>query len=509
MESKILQVYFGNDCLPYKDKERVVHFPIIGNAFQGASATTEIKFYIDQISLGDSAIWIAVSKLPNGQVGYNRLEVDSDDDGTFVTLSLSRWHTQYKGDLYINLQCYDGGIELEEDEDNGILVPVGVPAIQVTGSIKLSINYATGIIDGGDIETHTLQEVWAYFGEFLRNDSNKYMKVVEKISYINSTDTYKDNVKSGDIVFDKEQGTFFLISGSYPTFSWSTVDMYFDELGIDIELNVTNAQVLVGDWDSIYSPTNDENLEDYIDRVVSTALNDYVTLATSQTISGAKTFSSTITANNGVLFGNGKTADLYNGLIRNNLVKLFAIGTNEGNRTYYAFPYGSITDNTHGESNPYTLATEDYVQSYVSDYAYSKEEIKSLLSSVYKPQGTKTVAQINALTPTSEYNGYVYNVSDSGNITIGTQGSLSVVAGDNVVLLWDADNNTYSFDKLAGTIDLSGYVTTIALETTLGGYVQKTQTIASIALSSNISSQDLTNALVFATNEDIESIMED
>ena len=46
MESKVLQVFYGTDFLPYKDRELTIHFPIVGNAFQGSVNTNEIRFYI-------------------------------------------------------------------------------------------------------------------------------------------------------------------------------------------------------------------------------------------------------------------------------------------------------------------------------------------------------------------------------------------------------------------------------------------------------------------------------
>ena len=74
--------------------------------------------------------------------------------------------------------------------------------------------------------------------------------------------------------------------------------------------------------------------------------------------------------------------------------------------------------------------------------------IASAIAGVYKPKGTKTVAQLNALT--GQHEGDVYNVSDSGTLTAG---NVTVVAGDNVV--WTSGNE---WDKLAGTVDLSGYL---------------------------------------------------
>jgi hypothetical protein len=113
--SKVLNVFYGTDLLPYKDKELQVHFPIVGQAFQGSSQTNAIKFYIDNIGDEDTT-WVAVAKLPNGQIGFKQLSVNTDENGNYAYLQLTNWFTQYKGDLYINLQGYDGGIEFVEDE---------------------------------------------------------------------------------------------------------------------------------------------------------------------------------------------------------------------------------------------------------------------------------------------------------------------------------------------------------------------------------------------------------
>lgn len=96
------------------------------------------------------------------------------------------------------------------------------------------------------------------------------------------------------------------------------------------------------------------------------------------------------------------------------------------------------------------LIDKDYVDGAIADS----------VSNVYKFQGTKTVAQMNALTLSPTMQGYVYNVSDSGNLVINGV-SVQVLAGDNVALQVEGSGGsyTYSWDKLAGTfeIDLSNY----------------------------------------------------
>lgn len=98
-----------------------------------------------------------------------------------------------------------------------------------------------------------------------------------------------------------------------------------------------------------------------------------------------------------------------------------------------------------------TLENAGYITKDVNNLTnyYNKSTIDTKLTGAYIYKGSKTVAQINALTGMT--NGDVYNVSDSGTITTG---GVVVVAGDNVA--WDGT----SWDKLAGTIDLSGFVPT-------------------------------------------------
>ena len=165
MEIKILQVFYDKNGLPYKDKERQVHFPIVGNAFQGASNTTKIRFYYDELDMDNETTFVAVSKLPNGKIGSKILEnfFDEELNENFSLLELDSFYTQANGDLFISLQGYQGGVRVEQDEQ-GIYQIYGTPTIQATGSIKLSINYATQFVGSGEEENVTLQRIFAYLG---------------------------------------------------------------------------------------------------------------------------------------------------------------------------------------------------------------------------------------------------------------------------------------------------------------------------------------------------------
>ena len=104
MESKVLQVFYGTDFLPYKDRELTIHFPIVGNAFQGSVNTNEIRFYIDRIG-GTNATWVAVTKLPNGKIGSKVLHTYNDNDGNgyYAKLVLDSFYIPHQLELINHL----------------------------------------------------------------------------------------------------------------------------------------------------------------------------------------------------------------------------------------------------------------------------------------------------------------------------------------------------------------------------------------------------------------------
>ena len=265
--SKVLNVFYGTDLLPYKDKELQVHFPIVGQAFQGSSQTNAIKFYIDNIGDEDTT-WVAVAKLPNGQIGFKQLEVNTDDNGNYAYLQLSNWFTQYKGDLYINLQGYDGGIEFIEDEETHILTPVGDPIIEVTGSVKLTIAYATQIVDGGEMEVHTLQEFWAALGTKLNKNSRHYFKVVDNITSINTLQSYADYLVNGDVIYSLDQKNFYSLSGTFGTFVATPIDLELNNLVVNYLLQCNELQtgtIVVSHPEDISFNATEQNLDQWVD----------------------------------------------------------------------------------------------------------------------------------------------------------------------------------------------------------------------------------------------------
>lgn len=229
MKTKVLQVFYNENGLPFKDQERTVHFPVIGSGFMGASNTTQIKFYFKEI--GDDAVkYVAVSKLPNGKVGSKVLEnyYDSELDEPYALLELDSYYTQYKGDLFISLQGYQGGVQVNYDEDTELYEIEGTPTIQATGSIKFTNNYATQFVGSGEEQNITLQQLLAIISDtvlrYYVNSSNTLAEVFNEIgTKICAVDIEGDEYlveMSGDtniVIYDIHNQEWYAFTGANTT----------------------------------------------------------------------------------------------------------------------------------------------------------------------------------------------------------------------------------------------------------------------------------------------------
>lgn len=98
------------------------------------------------------------------------------------------------------------------------------------------------------------------------------------------------------------------------------------------------------------------------------------------------------------------------------------------------------------------------------------DAIALAVTGLYKIKGSATVAQINGTAESGNIESFtvgdVYNITDAGTITLG---SITVLAGDNIVYVQTGeDPATYAWDKLAGTVDVSGFVTLTGAQTVDG-----------------------------------------
>lgn len=204
----IMNVYYGSDNLPYKDSARTVHYPIVGNSFTGASLVDEIRFYIDRIGSVNENTFVAIAKRADGKKGYKILDSETDTtiNENYVSLQLSQWFTAKQGDLYISLNVYKGGVETEVDPVTNLNIVSGVPIIQVTGSIKLSINYTPMMNENyGEVPMISVQEALGLLTnkadiEYVNQTLKKYVKDVEVTSIKTSQEVF-DEVGGANHIF--------------------------------------------------------------------------------------------------------------------------------------------------------------------------------------------------------------------------------------------------------------------------------------------------------------------
>ena len=212
MQDKILNVFYAEDRLPYKDASRTTHYPIVnGNVFNGANNVTKIRYYLDRIGGFANVTWVVVSKLPNGQIANellnsNNAVLDSELGEYYIEFEISSYYTSIQGDVYLSLNGYQGGVEVEQDEDTGVYSIYGTPTIQATGSIKIGVNYAPQTIPGSHFNTSDLQQVLGLISD-KANISDTILVVDELPSDVSG-------YNEGQVFYDKETSTFYILDDS-------------------------------------------------------------------------------------------------------------------------------------------------------------------------------------------------------------------------------------------------------------------------------------------------------
>ena len=206
MESKIINIYFDQNAYPFKDKERSVIYPITGSAFVGFSGTQKIRFFVDRIGGVLDTTWVATTKLPNGQLIYELLQTTDYDDEIgeyYVELTLTQPYSALKGDISIGLSGYQGGVEVQEDEDTGIYTIVGTPTIQTSAVIKFNINYTPSTLPKQTLGFTDLQQVLAYMSNFMQQD--------ESIVVIENTSVDVSGFEDGQVFYNKDDQLFYTL----------------------------------------------------------------------------------------------------------------------------------------------------------------------------------------------------------------------------------------------------------------------------------------------------------
>lgn len=456
METKILQVFYDNNGLPYKDQERLVHFPIVGSGFQGASNTTQIRFYFG--TLGDTGTsWVATSKLPNGKIGSKVLtvEYDSELNEYYALMVLDSFYFQYKGDVFISLQGYDGGIEYTYDSEEEIYTINGTPTIQATGSIKIAINYATQFIGSGEESNADMQSLLALLGTKVTK-TNTGQKVYVTLAN-GSQDTFTWDYYANQYTIPRRDINGAIKVGN-PATNGDAVNLYYlnDNYGYlknhigytDFGLFFLDVNGLSFKSTSFSQTANTDSYETY--RFGGSAYNKSVNL-------NVEFSNINLKATTGITLRAPNNITVYNDILKASGIAVnIGSSTNRFSKGYFSNLYTpKLIDNRNNEyllgestnGQTYTIAPKSWVEDYVA----------SQLSSVYKPQGSASVSSLNALTKSSEMNGYVYNVTTDGSLTNQDSSTLSVNAGDNVVFLWES--GSWKWDDMSSFVDLSSYWT--------------------------------------------------
>ena len=465
--TKIIQVFYGTDCLPYKDQARTVHFPITGQAFLGASNTTQIRFYIDKIgSINDT--WVANAKLPNGKMGNKILDKSYDDDlqEAYVYLSLSTFYTQAKGDLYISLNSFYGSVQITYNSSTEQYEINGIPTIQATGSIKLQIAYATPLSSQDVEDTLTLQDILAAISLQLPKLDSHYVKVIDSISNINNS-LYTSYLQSGDIIYSTTEKAFYYVSGSYPSFTANAIIFELNEAKInDLTIN-DELRIVKGASYITFGANGLESLKDYLDakqdKIAIIHLTSQTGTISSSLLSSLALFPSYLTYSD----------------------NLFAHV--EDDSTYYYFKklfYTNITDNntnlTYGEVwVRVNKTTGAYDTQLKQTWFYSKAESDALLSGKADKSNTYTKTEVDNIVADLMQNEFVQvntttypTLNDFLNST-GETGCIYLYPIDTSDLTkgyyqYIYENNGW-LSLGTTTIDLSNYYTKAQVDTKLDG----------------------------------------
>lgn len=205
MREKIIKVFYGADCYPYKDKERTVPYQLTGNSFVGSSNVTKIYFYFDELG-DDTDSWVAVSKLPNGKIGSEILDIDFDEELNehYAVLSLSSYYCQYKGNVTISLQGYAGGVTMTYNQETGLYEVSGTPTILGCAPISFAVYYSPYFLSSNQSQNVTMQQLLALIGTKLDDNSTHIIRVVPNTSSIVLND-----FEEGQIFYSQDTKLFY------------------------------------------------------------------------------------------------------------------------------------------------------------------------------------------------------------------------------------------------------------------------------------------------------------
>lgn len=472
MNKQITSVFYGSDLLPYKDSARTIHYPLTAGTFAGSHNTKEVRFYVRDIGGTNGISWVVVSKLPNGKIGYevcSNVQPDSELGEQYLSFDLSAYYTQVKGDLYLALRGYQGEIEFTNLDEQGnplagnVYRVAGDPLIEVTGTIKLSINYSPMVNTGTQVLPTDIDRIISALSNYLEIANG--IIVTSNISGETPSD-YNTN----QIFFEYKNnlGTFYYVkeTSGVKSFSEITFDgLRTEELRVSDYILLTNNARLYYDDNKFKVTVNGHTLaldtsgnltlDNYairsFDYTIDYVENHFVDLTTNQEVDGNKTFLGDSAFCKPIHFNDEDNTTTYGMLYPSTI---------QPSRLYYT----DVGENSH------KIAYDTDIDSAIADF----------LQNEYSKVNTTTYPTLNSFLASTGQEGYIY--------------------------LYPIDTSDESKGYYQYIWENSAWVSLGTTQIDLSGYVEKTQTIAGIDLQDNISASELTDALVYATNTDIDNL---
>lgn len=540
MQDKVLSVFYAEDRLPYKDASRETHYPIVnGNVFNGANNVTKIRYYLDRIGGFTDVTWVVVSKLPNGQLASevlnsNNAVYDEELGENYIEFEISSYYTTLKGDVYLSVQGYQGGVEMEQDEDTGIYSIYGTPTIQATGSIKIGVNYAPQIVQGAHFTTSDLQQVLGLISG-KANTSDTFIIIdniladisgfsVGQVFFDKQTKSYwakgSDNyLQSFDVGLERAvtlTGTETIANLVLPNLdivNWG-IGKYNDDLLFVKVLVITTptphleytiyqlskngeincwyndnatgsetiAQVLATTPTNVYATqeyveSNYVKPSDLVYTRGSYLVTDITTTTISDIYSNVDTSETFRIGGSNVLFRGTYLLEKGSDLGSNYNFKITCVEHNSVDMIgrYWETTLGGIAPTTPLSTIFANLTNIPATTSYVDN------KIADFMQKEYQNVDTTTYPTLDDFLASTGEEGYIYLYPTGVN-------------NDYYQYIWE--NN--------------GWVSLGTTQLELSDYVKKTTTIAGIDLQDNISASELTDALVFMNNTtDLDYVMED
>ena len=503
---RIMQVFFGDDLLPYKDSARTIHYPITQGSFLGSNNTKQVRFYVRDIGGTNNISWVVVSKLPNGKIGYevcSNVQVDSELGEQYLSFDLSAYYTQAKGDLYLALRGYQGEITFEDDDDDGVYTISGDPLIEVTGTIKLAINYSPMINTGTQVLPTDVDR--------LITALSNYLKISEGIMVIDNLSIDVSGYNEGQLFFVKETSKFYeLVSGTLTEIELSLSELNVDTINVSQDINITN-------FNDIKNGNNDK-LIDYLQVNLKYLKKfDYATyhITTSTTLD--ELFA---------IIGDQPAVFEYNPSWKHwYLVRI------EKTSSYYTFDFENLADNSYRYQGSIAVGSGsitlgDIINNsgtYYKPYStkkYVDDKIADFLQKEYQKVDTTTYPTLNDFLASTGVEGYIYLYPiDTSDPTKGyyqyiyeTSDSEWVSLGTTQIDLSGYVQKTSVANKVYGTND-QGADTTYTVDDFYDGNIARRDSDGSITVpltpTSNgeaTSKKYVDDSFVFATNSDIDNL---